>query len=431
MKGPRTLAAFLLLALAAPGRAALPPLHVRGHDLVDDRGRVVVLRGVNFGNWLVLETYFYGVKFKDERALWATVKSRFGEAGLEKVRAAHRDNWITAADFSRVKAMGLNSVRVPFWSDVLESDDAPGKYSAEGWKRLDFAVSQCEAAGLYCILDLHGAPGGQSTADHTGAAERNQYWGSKADHDRAAAIWTAVAARYRGRSAVAAFDLLNEPMGAPRGQAIVDSADELYRAVRAADPDRLVVMEDAYRGLDIFPAPASKGWTGVIFSQHHYATFGVPDPKPEMVEKYFKEIFPESQSQQKRLGAPVFVGEWNVMDKAAGGTAMTQRYVTEMEGRGWSWAVWTFKQCKPEGVSPDEFWSFYRNDKPQDLPDFEKDPLDVLLKKIASLRTEEMSLFKPMRDGVGDPGAAVMARAQPRVRAVETRMASLARHPVF
>src|SRR5665213_1733488 len=108
-----------LLTLSASAHA-LSPLHTRGGDLVDASGETVILRGVNFGNWLVLETYFYGVKFSDERSLWALVESRFGAAGLEQVRKAHRANWITAADFSRVRALGLNAVRVPFWSDVLE-----------------------------------------------------------------------------------------------------------------------------------------------------------------------------------------------------------------------------------------------------------------------------------------------------------------------
>jgi hypothetical protein len=181
----------------------------------------------------------------------------------------------------------------------------------------------------------------------------------------------------------------------------------------------------------MFPTPASKGWTGVIFSQHHYATFGVPDPKPEMVEKYLAEEFPKSEAQQKRLGTPVFVGEWNVMDKAAGGTGMTQRYVSEMESRGWSWAVWTYKQMKAKGVSGDEFWSFYRNDKPQDLPDFEKDTLPEILRKIQLLRTENLTLFADMRDGVKDPGAKVMANAQPYLKGMRLRLAVLAEGASF
>jgi glucan 1,3-beta-glucosidase len=408
------LAISLLLPALAAGQA-LRPLHVAGTSLVDDQGHAVVLRGVNFGNWLVLETYFYGTAFPDERTLWSNLQKRFGAAGMEQVKEAHRSSWITAADFARVRALGLNAVRVPFWSD----------YSAEGWKWLDFAVQSCEAAGIYCILDFHGLPGGQSVEDHTGASGRNQYWNSPEDHKRADDIWRAIAARYKGRAAIAAFDLMNEPMGAPDDASLVAASGELIDAVRSVDPDRVVAVEDAYRGLDMFPTPSSKGWTNVVFSEHHYATFGDPDPTPQKVQDYIATAFGKADVQQKRLDAPVFVGEWNVMDKSAGGTAMTRYYIDQMGQRGWSWAIWTYKQTKPQGVPADEFWSFYRNESPIALPDFDKDSLADILSKVRALRTENMVLFGPMRDGVEDPNVAALARAQPKVEAARVRLAAL------
>jgi hypothetical protein len=418
----------LLLLPRAPLRAdegGLRPLHAEGTNLVDDQGRTVVLHGVNFGNWLVLEHYFYGTSFPDERSLWALMQSRFGTAGMTSVKEAHRSAWITPADFARVRALGLNAVRVPFWSDVLETDADPGNYSAEGWKWLDRAVDWCEAAGVYCVLDFHGLPGGQSDADHTGAAGRDQYWSSPQDHKRAADIWRAVAARYRGRAAVAAFDLMNEPMGAPSDDALLSAYGELLAAVRSADPERLVIVEDGYRGLQIFPSPAAQNWSGVIFSQHHYATFGDPDPTPEKVESYIAKNFAATAAQEKRLDAPVFVGEWNVMDKSAGGTAMTRRYIDEMGSRGWSWAIWTYKQTNAGGVSPDIFWSFYRNARPLELPDFQTDTLPEILRKIRGVRTENLTLFAPLRDGVADPNAAAFARARPRLDALGARVSEL------
>lgn len=401
-------AATALAVLCVPfcAGAGLAPLHIEGENLVDPSGRPVLLRGVNFGNWLVLESYFYGAKFPDERSLWALVASRFGAQAADQVREAHRANWVTAGDFRRVRGLGFNVVRVPFWSDVLEDPDKPGQWKPGGWKWLDFAVDQCRETGVYCVLDLHGAPGGQSKEDHTGAAGRNKYWNTPQDHARAENIWRAVAARYRGRPEIAAFDLLNEPMGAPSDAAIVSAYDELVAAVRSADPDRLVIVEDAYRGLGLFPTPAAQGWTGVIFSEHHYATMGVTDATPDMTKNYLDRAFPAAAQQQARLGAPVFVGEWNVMDAASGGAPMTRLYVSDMESRGWSWAVWTYKQASAAGVPPDDFWSLYRNPSPTAIPDFAHDTLDAILRKIAGLRTENMTLFSPLAGALQDDGAA-------------------------
>jgi len=400
------LAAFLLLAAPAGARGAvcedLKPLRASGTMLTTDSGQPVELRGVNFGNWLVIESAFLGEDIGDESSLWALLESRFGKAGMEQAREAYRSAWITPADFERVRALGLNSVRIPFWYGLLEDDAHPGEYSEAGWKWLDMAVESCERACIYCVLDLHGAPGGQSAADHTGAAGRNGLWDHPDMQKRAAAIWAAVAARYRGRASIAAFDLLNEPMGAPNKKAIVSINSQLIDAVRSADKDRLVVVEDGYRGLDGFPGPSEAGWSGVIYSQHHYATMNAPWPTAQMHEAYIRTVFPASRREQKRLGAPIYVGEWSVIQEAAGGGSMTSRYIKEMGREGWSWALWIYKQTSSERVR--ECWSFYRNDKPMSLPDFKRDSLQAILGKIEGLRTENMSLYGALRDAVKTGG---------------------------
>ena len=396
------LAAFFLLSPAARAQGAvcedLKPLRASGTLLTADSGEPVQLRGVNFGNWLVIESAFLGEDIGDESSLWALLESRFGGSGMEKVREAYRSAWITPADFERVRALGLNSVRIPFWYGLLEDDAHPGRYSEAGWKWLDMAVEGCERSYLYCVLDLHGAPGGQSAADHTGAAGRNGLWDHPDMQKRAADIWAAVAARYRGRAAIAAFDLLNEPMGAPDKKAIVSMNGRLIGAVRSADRDRLVVVEDGYRGLDGFPSPSEAGWSGVLYSQHHYATMAAPWPTPQMHESYIRAVFPVSRREQKRLNAPIYVGEWSVIHEAAGGGSMTSRYIREMGREGWSWALWIYKQTSRDPVR--ECWSLYRNDEPLSLPDFKRDSLQVILGKIENLRTEHMSLYGELRDAV-------------------------------
>lgn len=403
------LAALACATLALPASATLRPLHVDGNNLVDDQGRTVILHGVNFGNWFVLETYFYGSAFADSRAVWDTMRKRFGEAGMKRVQEAHYSNWITARDFARVKAMGLNSVRVPFWDGLFDDPAHPGQLSADGWRWLDFAVDSCESAQIYCVLDLHGAPGGQSVYDHTGQKDRNAYWGSAANRRSAEDLWSAVAARYRGRAAIAAFDLLNEPMGAPSDGELVSAQGELLNAVRAGDPDRVAVVEDAYRGLDILPSPSQSRWTNVMYSQHMYPAMGMDGVPPATYQSFFQgfidSTFPGWTTQQQRLRGPIYVGEWNLIHGGPNGTAggaMTRRYIDAMEQHGWSWAVWTYKQAKAKGVTSDELWSFYHNDGKIDIPDFEKDSLDDIVRKIAGLRTENMTLG-PMGGAVAPP----------------------------
>src|SRR5947209_1663419 len=115
----------------------LPALKAVGTRIVDEKNVPVSLRGVNLGCWFVLEPHFLGMKFRDEKTLWSDLEKRLGKAKSAQIRELYRDLWITADDFKNVKKLGLNHVRVPFPYWLLESDEAPGKYRPEGWKRLD------------------------------------------------------------------------------------------------------------------------------------------------------------------------------------------------------------------------------------------------------------------------------------------------------
>jgi glucan 1,3-beta-glucosidase len=376
----------------------LPPLRVKGTKIVADSGKEIVLRGVNLGTWFSVESHFTGIQFKDEKSLWDGLSRRHGKEGMEKIRQAYRTVWITAKDFERVRDLGLNHVRVPFWYGLLEDDTKPGKYLETGWKWLDSVVDWSERAGIYCVLDLHGAPGGQSKAEHTGESDRNALWNDPPLRKRTADLWTAIAKRYKGRASIAAFDLLNEPMGAPSDEALVALNFSLLRAVRKADPTRLVVLEDGYRGLGKFPR-TSPQLRGVIYSQHHYPTMQAK-ASPEAHTRFFTERFPVFAREQMRYQAPLYIGEWSVIQDASGGGPMTRRHIKEMEKHGWSWCLWLYKQSNRGPVS--QCWGIYRNNRDLDLPDMEKDSVEKILTKLEALRTENMILYEPLRAALAE-----------------------------
>jgi glucan 1,3-beta-glucosidase len=399
---PRTLivlTSFLAIAAAGPVVAQesggpLPPLRVKKTQIVDPAGNPVLLRGVNFGNWLLLESHFSGFAFKDEQSLWPGLQTRFGAEKMRDIREAFRSAWIDADDFARVKQLGLNHVRVPFWCGLLEDRDAPGKYREDGWAWLDRAVDWSEKAGVYCVLDMHGVPGGQSKSDHTGEKDRNAYWTDPKMQKRTTDLWTAIARRYKGRGVIAAFDLMNEPMGAPDGPALVAAQGALMKAIRKVDPDRLVIVEDGYKGLQNFPKLTGADRGAVIYSQHHYPTLTVA-ASPAAHEAFFRDKFPAFAREQARFDQPLYIGEWNVIQEAAGGGPMARKHVEQMESRGWSWAVWIYKQSNKGPVR--ECWSLYRNDKALDLPDVERDDADTIISKWAQLKTKNMVVYEPLQ----------------------------------
>ena len=135
-------------------------------------------------------------------------------------------------------------------------------------------LEMAQAAGVYVVLDLHGAPGGQSNQMHTGQADCNELWSSEEDRKRTAMVWQAVASRYRDRAVVAAYDLLNEPYGdyhTDLSQDLVRLMDQLYSAVRAVDDRHLVFLPGGLGiGIEFYGNPHRRGWHDVGFTEHYY-----------------------------------------------------------------------------------------------------------------------------------------------------------------
>ena len=269
--GSVLLVAALCLATIA---AAVPPLHARGTALVDAAGHVVRLHGVNLGSWLLIEPWMAPVDratVHDEFGLRQTLAGRFGQPTADRLVDAYEDAWITTDDLDRIRGLGLNAVRVPFWYRTVEAED--GTWRPDAFRRLDWVVAEAGRRGLYVVLDLHGVPGGQNKSDNSGRArERPTFWTDPADRRRTAEIWRRVAGRFRGNPAVAAYDLLNEPIAVPSRDALWAEYDQLYRVIRAADPDHTVSVEACAGSWtwDELPPPSRFGWRNVLYQTHSY-----------------------------------------------------------------------------------------------------------------------------------------------------------------
>ena len=89
----------------------------------------------------------------------------------------YQDLFIREEDIAQIEKLGFNCVRVPFWYRNFMQED--GSWLTEntdenpGFQKLDWLIETCRQHGIYVILDLHGAPGGQSMNHSTGKAGRN------------------------------------------------------------------------------------------------------------------------------------------------------------------------------------------------------------------------------------------------------------------
>lgn len=223
----------------------------RGKDLVSTDGKPLLLKGINLGNWLLPEGYMFKFKTANSpRRIQTVINELVGEDEGRRFWKTYHDNYITREDITFIKQSGFNSVRVPFSYRLFVSEAEPQKLEGPGYELLDRVVDWCKKEGLFVILDMHAAPGGQ-TGDNI-----DDSWGypflfeSPESQDLTVNIWRKIAARYRNEPAVIGYDLLNEPIAHYFESANLNpKLEPLYRkivaGIREVDRNHLIFLGGA------------------------------------------------------------------------------------------------------------------------------------------------------------------------------------------
>lgn len=147
------------------------------------------------------------------------------------------------ADFARVRDMGFDTVRFAIDGNwYLDDREA-------FWQWLDRNVGWARQHDVRLILDLH-VPIGGFWLDRGSDAFSFDLWSDAQLRQQNADLWREIADRYEDETAVAAYDLLNEPVTTDTtGEQWQDFAEQLVDAVRSEDRNHLLVVE-ALHGVD-------------------------------------------------------------------------------------------------------------------------------------------------------------------------------------
>ena len=139
-------------------------ISVKGKEMIGVDGKPFLIKGTNLGNWLVPEGYMFKFSTANSPGL---INQAFTELmGPDDTKTfwkKYLDVYITQEDIHYLKSIGMNSIRVPFNYRLFTKENYMGDNdSARGFIMLDRVIKWCKAEGLYVILDMHGAPGGQT-----------------------------------------------------------------------------------------------------------------------------------------------------------------------------------------------------------------------------------------------------------------------------
>ncbi len=379
---PEPTAAVPSTAIAATPaiEAPLGFLRAQGREIVDEEGRRVELRGCNIGSWLLIEPWMLDIAdqadIKCEKDIWDLIEKRFGrEAKLDLIKT-YRGSFFTEDDVARIRKTGMNCLRVPIWWRAVSDPEFGGDMDY-----LDRCVRWCARNGVYAILDLHGAPGGQSSgADITAERTDGGLWKQEVFKVQTIDWWKTVAGRFKDEPAVMGYDLINEAFTAPYND-LMDMYGRLYEAIRGVDPRHILIIEDGLLGFYRMPRPAERGWTNVVYSFHYYPQ------TPEEGLKAEGTTLPAFNRAALQFDVPVLVGEFNTLLVERGGVDKFMRYREVFDFYGWAWTFWSFKKIEQ---SRDTIWGLVGYCDARVIPELQTASLEEIRQSFGKLRTENL-----------------------------------------
>ena len=326
-------------------------LHADGNDLKNEDGETVLLKAVNAGGYLIQEGWMCatllsaeeGVGVSDHVSMTETLESRFGYDGMRELIGIYTSNFWKEEDFDNVKALGFNAIRLPFGYFNLENES--GELTEFG--ELDRFIDECDARDIYVILDLHGSYGSQNGSDHSGRVGAAELFDVPENMDKTVRLWETVAARYRDRDIIAGYDLLNEPSGSAGYTNFIQFAfyDRLYDAVRAVDPNHVLIMEAVWEAENL-PDPSLEiyGWENVCYSYHNYC-WGEGEKDFEIQKAFVDSKLADYRALTYEV--PKFIGEFTCF-----GLKQAWEYTLgAYEDAGIGYAIWTYKTVGDAGMA--------------------------------------------------------------------------------
>jgi aryl-phospho-beta-D-glucosidase BglC (GH1 family) len=353
----------------------LPFLKTSGTNIVDESGKPIALRGVSLGGWLMMEGYMLSGRNIAEKEFKDSFEKALGHEALEDFTRSFRETFIRESDIKNIKAWGANCIRVPFNYRIAEFEERPFSFNEEGIKYLDRTVEWCERYGLYCILDMHAAPGAQNPDWHADSiGSEVKFFSDPFNQDRYFRLWRFLSERYKDSSAVAGYDVLNEPVLPLVQEGLLRSIyEKVTKEIRDTDKRHIIFLEGTEWGTRIlFLGKPSDNNTA--YSIHTYPppefTFNwdVGTVYPGKVGKVtwnkntLENLAKPYRKLIEHLNVPLYVGEFGVnwRDGHYGELQWVRDMLAVFAKHNLHWTYWTYKTVA-NSVFPDGVYRYVKN----------------------------------------------------------------------
>lgn len=311
----------------------VPVLHTNGTQLIDPDGNPIILKGTNLGNWLVPEGYMFKMgQVNSPRKIDELLHELIGPDSLAAFWDRYLENYIRQEDIAYLKHIGCNHIRLPFHYKLFTDDLYMGKRNA-GFACFDRLIEWCKKAGLYVLLDMHCAPGGQ-TGDNIDDSYGYPYLlKSRSSQDQLVEIWVNIASHYKNEPTVIGYDIMNEPVA----HYFTDELDTLnpvllsiyqrvVKEIRKVDPNHTIFLNGSVwsTSFDLFTELPGEN---IVYEFHKY-WFEV---KQDEIQAYLD--FREEHQ------VPVYIGE-----TGENSDEWVEQFRTLLDEHQVGWCFWPYKK---------------------------------------------------------------------------------------
>ena len=302
------------------------------------------IKGVNLGNWLVLEKWMNpalseGTTAEDEYYLPTQLSPKVYEARIK----IHRSEYITERDFVTIKRMGMDSVRIPVPYFIF-GDRKPFIGCIE---ELDKAFNWAERYGLTILIDLHTVPLSQNGFDNGGISGVCKWAQNPDEVEFVLGVLERLAKRYGHRKGLFGIQPLNEPVTenmwetmdvqnryAPADPELAKGSApitmeflrkfylEAYDRISTYMPkEKYVVLHDGFELMAWKDFMQEEKYSNVILDTHQYLMVAEARGCSQTIEGYLKYVREELEPQITEMEKyfPVICGEWCLFNSLACG----------------------------------------------------------------------------------------------------------------
>lgn len=308
-------------------------LHTDGTQLIDPEGNPIILKGTNLGNWLVPEGYMFKMgQVNSPRKIDELLHELIGPDSLAAFWDRYLENYIRKEDVVYLKQIGCNHIRLPFHYKLFTDDLYMGKRNA-GFTYFDRMIEWCKEEGLFVLLDMHCAPGGQ-TGDNIDDSYSYPYLlKSESSQDLLVEIWVNIANHYKNEPAVIGYDIMNEPVAhyfsdelEALNPVLLSIYQRVVKAIREVDPYHTIFLNGSVwsTNFDVFTELPGKN---IVYEFHKY-WFEV---KQEEIQAYL-------DFREEHL-VPVYIGE-----TGENSDEWVEQFRTLLDEHQVGWCFWPYKK---------------------------------------------------------------------------------------